>query len=354
MRTKFFILAICAMLLPFTGFGQVNLSSLVPSEDPVSKDVAAALLSRAYMHHPSLLGKTDVWLTSAFEIERTFKQKEGSRVTAITTAMVCMARNRHFPPEYYLVTVQGDEVIDGALLGHTGDASLLEMKFSNDEIIYRPEMELDFEFKGDTVKVKREYRFFSTARGGAWFNKDGTIYNPFVVTKDGTIKQVPPIATAIREDGDANYLSKDRKPTTYTTTSGEFYPVGMKVLTMSQTPVCTPLDMEQLNKDAGEMMEIVAQFDEDELDLECPATLSVLEFAKWSFNLGMRNGEDFLTWISQNPDTNSITYFIQAVIGENENKELEWLTEKINILQDNNARNWWQKWMKENIVKLGD
>ena len=102
------------------------------------------------------------------------------------------------------------------------------------------------------------------------------------------------------------------------------------------------------------MMEIVEQFDDDEVDTESPTILSVLEFAKWSFNLGMRNGEDFLTWISQNPDTETLTYFIQAVIGENENKELEWLTEKINNLQDDNARNWWQKWMKENIVKLQD
>ncbi|MBR5638632.1 MAG: hypothetical protein IKW83_02600 [Muribaculaceae bacterium] len=354
MRTKLLLSAICSILLPLNCFGAVDLSSLEPNEDPVSNDVAAALLSKVYMHHPSLLSDTKVWLTSAFEIERTFKQTDGSRFNIITTAMVCMSRHNLIPTEYYLVTVQDNKVIDGALLGHNGDATILKMDFANDEIVYKPDMKIDFEFIGDSVKVKREYLFFSTARGGAWFNKEGTIYNPFIITKDGTINQVAPIATAQREDGDANYLSKDRKPTTYKTTSGEYYPVGMKVLTMSQTPVCQPLNMEELNRQAGEMMEIVEQFDDDEVDTESPTILSVLEFAKWSFNLGMRNGEDFLTWISQNPDTETLTYFIQAVIGENENKELEWLTEKINNLQDDNARNWWQKWMKENIVKLQD
>lgn len=344
MRTKFFILAICAMLLPFTGLGQVQLSSLAPSEDPVSNDVAAALLSKVYMHHPSLLSKTDVWLTSAFEIERTSKQKDGSRVSSVTTAMVCMARNKLIPTEYYLVTVQGDEVIDGALLGFNGDASLLEMKFPNDEIVYKPDMKIDFEFKGDTVKVKREYRFFSTARGGAWFNKDGTIYNPFVVTKDGTIKQVAPIATAQRQDGDANYLSKDRKPTTYTTTSGEFYPVGMNVLTMAQTPTCQPLNMEELNKEAGEMMAIAADLDDDAP--ESPTTLSIEEFAKWSFNLGMRHSEEFLTWIANNQDIENFSLFIFAVVSENESKELEWITENIKKLKDDNVRKLWEESMK--------
>ena len=344
MRTKLLLSAICAIVLPLNCFGAVDLSSLEPNEDPVSNDIAAALLSKVYMHHPSLLSKTDVWLTSAFEIERTSKQKDGSRASNVTTAMVCMARNKLLPTEYYLVTVQGDEVIDGALLGFNGDASLLEMKFPNDEIVYKPDMKIDFEFKGDTVKAKREYRFFSTARGGAWFNKDGTIYNPFVVTKDGTIKQVAPIATAQRQDGDANYLSKDRKPTTHTTTSGEFFPLGMNVLTMAQTPACLPLNMEELNKEAGKMMAIAADVDDDAP--ESPTTLSVEEFAKWSFNLGMRHSEEFLTWIANNQDIENFSLFINAVVSENESGELEWLTENIKNLQDPNTCNWWQKWMK--------
>lgn len=350
MRTKFFLLAICAILLPFTSFGQVSLSSLAPDEDPVSNDVATALLSKAYMHTPSLLSKTDVWLTAAYEVERLTKQKDGSRVSTITTAMVCMARNKSLPTEYYLVTVQDDKVIDGAMVGFNGDAELLEMKFANDEIVYKPSHDIDFDFKGDSVKVKREYRFFSTARGGAWFNKDGTIYNPFVVTKDGTLEQVAPIATAVRADGDANYLSKDRLPTTHKTTSGEFYPVGMKVLTMAQSPFCQPLNMDELNNQAGDMMAIVEELGEDAT--ESPTTLSIEEFAKWSFNLGMRHSDEFLTWIANNPETENFTIFMQAVISENEGKELEWLKENIKNLTDQTARNWWQKWMKENIVSL--
>ncbi len=340
MRTKFLLLALCAIMMPLTSMGQVNLSNLVPNEDPVNNDVAKALLSKAYMHSPSLLSNTKVWLTSAFEIERTSKQKDGSRVSAITTAMVCMARYSNLPTEYYLVTVQGNKVIDGALLGYNGDATILEMRFPNDEIRYKPNLKIDFEFVGDTVKTTREYRFFSTARGGAWFNKDGTIYNSFVVNKDGTIKQVAPIATAIQEDGDANYLNKDRKPTTYHTTSGEFYPIGMKVLTMSQTPACQPLNMEELNKEAGEMMAIAAEVDEN--DTDTPAALSVIEFAKWSFNLGMRHSEEYLTWIANNPNTQHFSLFIETIVSENENNELEWITESIKKLKDDNARKYWE------------
>lgn len=354
MRTKLLLSAICAILLPLNCFGAVDLSSLEPNEYPVSNDVATALLSKAYLHHPSLLKNTQVWLTSAYEVERLKTSKSGSRSVGITTAMVCMARHSHLPTEYYLVTVQDNKVIDGALLGHNGDATILKMDFANDEIVYKPDLKIDFEFIGDTVKVKREYIFFSTARGGAWFNKQGTIYNPFVITKDGTINQVDPIATAQREDGDANYLSKDRKPTTYKTTSGEYYPVGMKVMMMSQTPVCQPLNMENINDKANEMMEIVEQFDDEEVDTKNPTILSVLEFAEWSFNLGMRHSDEFLTWIAQNPDTENLTYFIEAIANENETSELEWLTDRINNLQDTNARNWWQKWMKENIVKQGN
>ncbi len=345
MRTKFFLLAICAILLPRTSFGQVNLSSLEPNEDPVSNDVATALLSKAYMHHPSLLKNTQVWLTSAYEVERLKTSKNGSRTESVTTAMVCMARHRLLPTEYYLITVQDDKVIDGALMGYDGDAQILEMKFPNDEIVYKPDMKIDFEFKGDSVKVAREYRLFSTARGGAWFNKDGTIYNPFVINKDGTIKQVPPIATAIEADGDANYLNKNRKPTTHHATSGEFYPLGMEVLMMAHTPACVALNMEELNKEAGTMMTIAAEVDVD--DPETPTSLSVVEFAKWSFNMGMRHSEEFLTWIANNQDIENFSFFINAVVSENECKELEWITENVKKLKDDNARKLWENALRD-------
>lgn len=346
MRTKFSFLALCAILLPLTCFGQVMLSSLEPNEDPVSSEVAEALLSKTYMHNPSLLSSTKVWLTSAFEIERRAKLNDGSCVSTITTAMVCMARNEKLPTEYYLVTVQGNKVIDGALLGYNGDATILEMRFPNDEIRYKPNLKIDFEFVGDTVKATREYRFFSTARGGAWFNKQGTIFNPFVVTKDGTIKQVPPTAIAMREDGDANYLSEDRRPTTYSTTTGEFYPLGMKVLMMSQTPACQLLNMEELNKVAGEMMAIAAEVGDD--DSETPTTFSVVEFAKWSFNLGMRHSEEFLTWIANNKDIENFSLFINAVVSENASKELEWITENVKNLKDDDVRKLWENVLRDN------
>lgn len=352
MRTKLLLSSICAIVLPLNCFGAVDLSSLEPKEDPVSNDVAEELLSKAYMHHPSLLKNSNVWLTAAYEVERLKTSKSGSRSEDLTTAMVCMAKHKNVPTEYYIITVQDDKVIDGALVGYNGDATILEMRFANDEIRYKPDLKINFEFAGDTVKVIREYQFFSTARGGAWFNKDGIIYNPFVIKKDGTIEQVPPTAIALRGDGDANYLSENRSPTTYHTTSGEFYPLGMKVLTMSQTPACQPLNMEELNKEAGEMMAVAAEVDDN--DTDNPTAQSVIEFAKWSFNLGMRHSEEFLTWIANNQDKENFSLLINAVVSENKSKELEWITENVKKLKDDNARKLWENALRKLKVESGE
>ena len=74
-----------------------------------------------------------------------------------------------------------------------------------------------------------------------------------------------------------------------------------------------------------------------------------MEFAKWSFNLGMRHSNEFLTWIAGNPDKEKFTHFIQAVASENENNELVWLKECVKKLKDKKARKWWNKWIKENL-----
>ena len=72
MRTKFLLLSLCAIILPLSCIGQVSLSNLVPSEDPVSNEVAKALLSKAYMHHPSLLSNAEVKIIDS-QTDRSFR-----------------------------------------------------------------------------------------------------------------------------------------------------------------------------------------------------------------------------------------------------------------------------------------
>ena len=259
-------------------------------------------------------------------------------------------KHEKLPTEYYAVTFNGNNIIDGVLLGHDGDSEILKLKFPHDEMVYRPSPKISFEFSGDTIKALRTYQFFTTARGGRWFNKEGTICSPFVVSSGGTVHQLAPKATAIREDGDANYLSKDHKPPTRSKTDGEFFPFGMNVLFMTQTPACFSLDMEKLNNNAQRMMQIVEKYDEDAPQI--PETMSVMEFAKWSFNLGMRHSSEFLTWIANNPEQEQFSHFLQAVASENENNELNWLKENVNDLKDTKARQWWEKWIETNIITL--
>lgn len=330
MRTKL-LFSVFSILVPLLCLG-------APHSDAYSSDVNVAKhvlsISKAYMHKLSLLDSANVTVVESNIINGVWIQ-------------IHKIEHNNLSTEYYAITGKDNMVIDGAFLGHDGDAEILRLKFPHDEMLYDPNLNIDFEFKDDTIKALRTYRFFSTARGGNWFHKDGTIYNSFVVNDDGTLRQLPATATATRADGDANYLNPKRKPTTYSNTDGEFFPLGMSVLVMAQKPERQPLNMEDLNKTASNMLKIVEKYDEDAP--ENPETLSILEFAKWSFNLGMRHSNDFLTWIANNPDTEHFTFFIQAVVIENENNELGWLTENIDNLKDKKARKWWTKWIKENL-----
>lgn len=341
MRTKFLLLSLCAIILPLSCIGQVSLSNLVPSEDPVSNEVAKALLSKAYMHHTSLLSNAEVKIIDSQTSER-FTSKSNS----IRTILICSVKHSKLL-EYYAITFSGNNMADGTFLGHYGDSEILTIKIPRDEMIYKPSHEISFDFNGDTIKVFRTYNFFTTARGGKWFNKYGTICNPFVVSSGGTITKLTPKATAIREDGDANYLSKNHKPPTRSKDNGEYFPIGMNVLSWAQTPASSQLDVNTLNETAVGMMNIVNKYGEDAP--MTPETLSVMEFAKWSFNLGMRHSNEFLTWLANNPKQEQFTHFIQSVASENNNNELNWLKENVKKLKDKKARKWWDKWIKDNL-----
>lgn len=347
MKTKLFLSAICAILLPLTCFGKVFLSELHSSKEPVSNDIAKTLLSKVYLHNHSLLNNAQVTITMIRVIDSWMTLSNHECKNNNVSVFICAVKTDNLPLEYYAVCVKDNNVIDGALLGHEGDSEILKLKFPHDKMVYKPETTINFDFKDDTVKVIRKYQFFSTARGGKWFHKDGVIRNTFIINDDGTLKQLSVTTSAVREDGDANYLNKNRKPTTHSNTTGEFFPLGMNVLIMAQTPISKKIDIEALNLEANETMKRISHYDEDAP--KTPETLSIMEFAKWSFNLGMRHSDEFLTWIVKELEQEHFTYFFEAVASENENGELEWLKENINNLKDKKTRKWWQKWIKENI-----
>ncbi len=342
MKIKCFFAAICALMFSFTSSGEINPSKLALNNNPLSSTEATELLSKVYMHHQSLLSNSVVKIIDVQTSERFTSSGNNLR-----TILICSVNNEKLPNEYYAITFNGKDIVDGAMLGHNGDSKILTIKIPRDEIIYRPSPKINFEFNGDTIKAIRTYQFFTTAKGGNWFIKEGTIYNPFVVSSGGTIYQLHPTAIAIREDGDANYLSKNHKLPTYSKTEGEYFPYGMNILIMAQTPANKTLDIEHFNKEADRMLQIVEKYGEDAP--ETPETLCVMEFAKWSFNLGMRHSKEFLTWIAKNPNEEKFTHFIQAVATENENNELDWLKEQVKCLKDKKARKWWEKWMKNNL-----
>ena len=343
MKTKILFSTICALLLSLKCSAAINLSTIAPGGDALSSSVATELLGKVYMHHKSLLSNAEVTVFDAQTSERFTSSGNTMR-----TILLCSVKHENLPTEYYAVTFKGNEIADGTLLGHYGDAMILQLKIPRDELVYQPSPTINFEFSGDTIKALRTYSFFTTARGGRWFQKDGTIYNCFVVSSDGTINQVEPLATAIRTDGDANYLSKDHRLPTKSQEEGEYFPIGMTVLYWAQKPASYTLNTAELNNTASGMMSIVEQYDEDAP--MTPETQSVMEFAKWSFNLGMRHSSEFLTWVANNPEQEQFSHFLQAVATENENNELNWLKENVNALKDKKARKWWEKWIKTNII----
>ncbi len=342
MKTKLFLSTICALMLALTCSGAVKLSTLTPSDNPLSSTVATELLSKVYMHHQSLLSNAEV---KVFDIQTS--ERFTSKGNIMRTILLCSVKHEKLATEYYAVTFNGNNIADGTLLGHYEDSEILKLKFPHDEMVYQPNSKINFEFSGDTIKALRTYSFFTTTKGGNWFVKEGTICNSFVVSSGGKIKRIKPTATAIRKDGDANYLSKNHKQPTYSNTEGEYYPVGMNVLIMAQTPASYSLETENLNKNAGNIMKIAEKYDENAP--KTPETLSIMEFAKWSFNLGMRHSNEFLTWIAKNPKQEQFTHYIQAVASENENNELNWLKENVKSLKDKKARKWWENWIKDNL-----
>jgi len=325
---------IFAIILPLSSFAAIDLLSIISQTGPIDSHLAQNLLSTCYMHNPQQLTQAT---TNVDEL----KQINGN------TVFLCSVKYKSLPTEYYLTTISNRHglVVDGALLGYNGDSKILILEHPNDEMVYQPTPELNFEYNSDTVKVIRKYIYFSTMRGGKTFEKKGTIIMPFVIGSDGKINKLQPNTFAIQTTGDANYLSTDREPTVTTTSIGEFYPPGMQVLSIAQQPASTRLDINNLNEIAEQKSQLIEQYGENAK--ENSETLSIMEFARWTFNQGMLHSNDFLTWIANNPKEQHLTQFIDACASDNTNGELQWIKDKVKSLKDKKARKWWQKWIKK-------
>lgn len=336
MKMKNLIVAICAIIMPLSSCAAIDLLSIVNQTGPLNSGIAKNLLSCCYLHNPNLLNKSTV---NVDEI----KQINGN------TVFLCSIKNESLPTEYYIATINNRHglVVDGVMLGHNGDSRILAIEDPRGEMRYAPKPELEFEFNGDTVKVVRHYDFFSTMRGGRTFEKYGTIITPFLVATDGKISRLNVTTKAIQRIGDANYLSKDHKLPVTEQTTGEFYPPGMQVLEIEQQPASSKINAKNINGLATEKMKIIERYGEK--FKENSETLSVIEFGKWTFNQGMRDSNEFLTWIAENSNTENFTHFIEACASDNNNGELQWLKDKVDSLKNKKARKWWQKWIKNNL-----
>ena len=317
-----------------TAYASVNLESYMGGDGVMAKADAKDVLSAVFLHNINQLDNVDTEVAKLV------------RMSDINIAFIYVGRlEDHFSTEIYtLILDKRWNVVDGALLGYQGDPILMEIAAPQNDVAYRTDDTQTYKINGDTIKVMRTYQFNSTATGGDYFIKEGTVYNNLLIRKDGKLVPLPVEATAILTEGDANYLSESHKQPTKTTTKGEFDGYGMNMMRISQTPISATLDMARLNKDAASVKN--ARKNSNDKRVHIKAALS----AQWIINTGLREGDDFLTWIAQHPEEEHFTPLLLETLRESGMGEAEWLQQKVKALKDKKARKWWQTWMTDNQV----
>lgn len=329
-------LLLLALLLAWTpGHAAVNIEKYMGGDGVVDKADAKEMLSSVFLHNINQLDNVDT------EVAKLVK------LTSFNIAFIYVGRLEDFSTEIYTLILDKQwNVIDGALLGYLGDPILMEIAAPQNDVAYRTDDTQTYKLNGDTIKVMRTYQFYSTAKGGDYFTKDGTVYSNLLIRQDGKLVPLPVEATAILTEGDANYLSESHKLPTKTLTKGEFDGYGMNMMRISQTPISATLNMERLNKDAASVKN--ARKNSEDKRVHTKAALA----AQWIINTGLREGDDFLTWIAQHPKEEHFTPLLLETLRESGMGEAEWLQQKVKALKDKKARKWWQTWMTENQVNL--
>ena len=336
---KILIMATVAVLSAANAFAAIDIQSLKVDEKIPAK-ASHQLLDKVLLHNPAVLDTVNVEISDIQHRDR----------FSVVFSFVGRGNNG-FPTEVYAVTVdKKGNFVDGALLGIIGDVQCLVID-RNPEMRYQPSTTITYDLIGDTIKVKRTYTFWSTLKGGYPYEKDGTIYNQFLVGNDGKLQQMSPIATAIEKRGNRPAglpTPPDGKVEldvpTVNTVKGEYDGIGMNVLMMMQTPV-SAFDVTAVNN-----LAMWADRTEDELtekDAKTTAAANVMQMELKGSALCLRHADAALPWIATHEKEDLMADNLLWLAEAYPEMYLDWLKHAVNGLKDKNARKWWQKQLKE-------
>ena len=336
---KILIMTTVAVLSAANAFAAIDIQSLKVDEKIPAK-TSHQMLDRVLLHNPAVLDTVNVEISDIQHRDR----------FSVVFSFVGRGNNG-FPTEVYAVTVdKKGNFVDGALLGIIGDVQCLVID-RNPEMRYQPSTTITYDLIGDTIKVKRTYTFFSTLRGGYPYEKDGTIYNQFLVGNDGVLHQLSPVATAIEKRGSRpSGLPKEPDEekivnnVTVNTVEGEYDGIGMQVLMMMQTPV-SAFDVTKVNNLAK-----WADKTEDELtekEVNSTAANNVMQMELRGSALCLRHADVALPWMATHENEDLMADNLLWLAEAYPEMYLDWLKQAVTGLKDKNARKWWQKQLKQ-------
>ena len=326
-------------LLACNASAGVDVKSLKVDE-PIPAATAHQLLDKVLLHNPAVLDTVNTEVSD-------LQQRD-----LFSVVILYVGRgNNGFPTEIYAVTLdKKGNFVDGALLGIMGDVRCLVID-RNPEMRYQPSTTIAYDLTGDTLKVKRTYTFWSTLKGGYPYEKEGTIYNPFLLSSGGKLHQLSPVATAIESRGsrpsglpeprDGEKVVNER---TVNKVDGEYDGIGMNVLMMMQTPV-SEFDVAAVNNLAK-----WADKTEDELtekDAKSTAANNVLQMELKGSALCLRHADVALPWIATHENEDLMADNLLWLAEAAPDMYKDWLKLAVNGLKDKNARKWWQNKLKE-------
>ena len=329
MKLSKILFAACAMLAINASAG-INMSKYLGAVVP--KHEAKAVLEKVFMHDLSVLDKVDV------EVADMQERKNGVKVVFFYVGRMSTQMNTEL---YAMSFDSGWNVIDGMMLGYSGDAQVLKLDLP-EGYYYETQPDIPYSIVSDTLTVERFYRYGTSKLGSKYFNQLGTITSAYLISLDGKFMQLPVTSKATESRGD---VTTGEDPVSGEV-EGLFNKDGMQILQMTHRPLSSPINMKELNELAKINKEITDSYDGQEPVLNAE-TLGVIEFSRWSTALGLRDAETYLTWIAKNKGKEALSGFVSAAAHEGEFGEASWLKSKIPALKDKKARQWWQKWLVE-------
>lgn len=295
----------------------------------VPKAEAKAVLEKVFMHDMSVLDKVDV------EVADMQERANGVKVVFFYVGRMSTQYNTEL---YALSFDSGWKVIDGMLLGYSGDGQVLKLDLP-DGYYYETSADLPYSIVGDTLTVERAYRYGTSKQGLKYFNQLGTVSSSYLIGPKGMFTQMPVTSKATESHGEVDGMP----------TSGEVEGLisvfGKQVLGMAHRPVSAGVDMKAMSEMAKDALEIMESADDDPV-VGSSMKNSAVDFAVWSAAMGLRNADVFLPWVAKDKKK-VLLNLISLPLQNGEFFEASWLKSKVKNLKDKKARQWWQKWMAE-------